>query len=333
MKELCVVGGRQKDPRDIHVKEEWHHYQQGVIGQVNLDSGLVSESLVYVSPPENCPVRDASILFKAGTLRDNRLYVSTPTEALVFRPNDWTLESRVSLPMFNDVHHVLPTSPGRLLVVNTGLDMAVEVDMDGEIKNEWWLADEEPWERFSKDVDYRLVHTLKPHYQHPNFAFSFGGALWCTRAFSGDAVCLTDHRPKMEVIRHPVIHDGIPVGDFVYFTCVDGKIIRVDGLTGKPERVFDLQKMVGTDTPLGWCRGIEILDQDHVAVGFSRLRPTKWGENVRWIKHQFGGDGQRLRPTRISVFNLTKEELVAEYNLEGIGLNAVFSMHRIASEG
>ncbi len=70
-----------------------------------------------------------------------------------------------------------------------------------------------------------------------------------------------------------------------------------------------------------------------MAVGFSRLRPTKWDENVKWLKHQLGGDGESLLPTRISVFNLTTEELVEEYILEDIGLNAVFSMHRMVSEG
>ena len=88
-----------------------------------------------------------------------------------------------------------------------------------------------------------------------------------------------------------------------------------------------MNKIVGDGPPLGWCRGIELLDDRHAVVGFSRLRPTKWEQNLRWVKRQLGGKGTGLLPTRIALVDLSAERFVWEVDLEPGGLNAVFSIH------
>jgi hypothetical protein len=36
---------------------------------------------------------------------------------------------------------------------------------------------------------------------------------------------------------------------------------------------------------LGWYRGLWIVDERHVGLGFTRVRKTKFNENVNWVKH------------------------------------------------
>ena len=122
----------------------------------------------------------------------------------------------------------------RIIVVSTGLDMVCEVTLEGATVRQWGVLGESPWTRFSKDTDYRKIHSLKPHQAHPNFAFDYGGDLWCTRAAQRDAICLTADRPPMTIREDAVIHDGIVDGDHIYFTAVDGIVIRVDGRTARP---------------------------------------------------------------------------------------------------
>src|SRR5689334_11919993 len=43
----------------------------------------------------------------------------------------------LSLPFFNDLHHVRPTPAGDLLVANAGLEMVIHMTQSGEICNVW----------------------------------------------------------------------------------------------------------------------------------------------------------------------------------------------------
>lgn len=47
---------------------------------------------------------------------------------------------RISNPLFNDVHYLVRTRRG-LLVASTGLDLAVEVDLDGNTLYQWWAGE------------------------------------------------------------------------------------------------------------------------------------------------------------------------------------------------
>jgi hypothetical protein len=87
------------------------------------------------------------------------------------------------------------------------------------------------------------------------------------------------------------------------------------------ERAINLNQMHSDESLLGWCRGI-LVDQDRLWVGFSRIGPTKWRENVGWVMRGF----KDSRPTRIACYDLVKNECVTEIDLEAMGLNVVYSI-------
>lgn len=73
---------------------------------------------------------------------------------------------------------------------------------------------------------------------------------------------------------------------------------------------------------------LAMLDERYAVVGFSRLRPTKLRENLRWIKHRFGARATPGNlPARIVLFDLEREAIEWEFNIENHGMNAVFSIH------
>ncbi|MGB6522849.1 MAG: hypothetical protein WBE83_13875, partial [Candidatus Cybelea sp.] len=155
-------------------------FERGLILRVDPQRGSVERCVDYVTPHE-ASAQDASITFEGGVLEGQRLYTCTRTEAFVYRVPDFTPLARVSLPCFNDVHHVRPTKEGNLIVTNTGLDMVLETTLEGDVVREWGVHGESPWSRFSRDVDYRKVLTTKPHVSHPNFTFFIDDELWVTR--------------------------------------------------------------------------------------------------------------------------------------------------------
>jgi len=327
---LFVVGGRQKAGVDTTKTDEWHHYGAGLIVCVDAESGLVRPCAEHVSPPDACASEhDPSILFKSGTLVGNLLYVPTQTELLIYSIPSFECVGYVSLPCFNDVHHVSPGPDGTLLVANTGLDMVVEVTRDGVVRREWSVVIGEPlWTRFSRDVDYRKKVTTKPHKSHPNHVFMLDGEIWATRCNQHDALCLTRERPPIQ-LADELVHDGLVRNGRIYFTVVSGHVVIVDAATLSVIRLCNLNEMYDGSTSIGWARGLEVIDEDHLVVGFSRLRPTKWKQNIQWVKHKFGGEASHLFPTRIAMFDISRGRLCWEVDLEQVDMNAVFSVHRV----
>jgi hypothetical protein len=203
--------------------------------------------------------------------------------------------------------------------------MIVEVFSDGTVGREWSALGGDGWNRFSRHVDYRKVPTTKPHLSHPNFVFTLQDEIWATRFEQRDAACLTR---QMDAIRIDIEgpHDGVIHGDAIYFTTVDGHIIEIDAATLKARRTIDLNAVEGSGEPLGWCRGL-FVTSEIIWVGFSRLRPTRFRRNVRWLKHGLGlHGGHRSRPTRLAGYSLQGDRLLDEINLEPYAFNAVFSI-------
>lgn len=336
MNDLYILGGEMRP--DAAKKSEWQHFQNAVVVRVDMTSKQAALVHEYVSPAEVCPELP-SVIFKAGSLDGDRLYTCTQTEIIVYRLPDFTVEHYVSQPYFNDIHHVAPSGRGTLLIAVTGLDIIVEIGMDGTLLQEWDVSGGDIWQRFSRDVDYRKVPTTKPRVAHPNFVFTLGDEIWATRCDLYDAVCLTDKTKRIDLSGqgdHPVefVHDGIVADGKLYFTAVDGHVLIVDPQSCKVLEVINLRDFVDTDYPLGWCRGIKIVDSERIIVGFSRLRQTKLHEKVRWAKAQvrrLSGDENYAQslpslPTRISCFNLTTRSLEWEVPLSDHKIDAVFSI-------
>ena len=133
----------------------------------------------------------------------------TNTEVLLYRVPSFERIAYVSLPMFNDVHHVRPTPNGNLLVANTGLDMVLEMTREGAIVQVWNVLGDDPWERFSEATDYRKVKSTKPHLAHPNHVFYVGDEPWASRFQQKDAISLVD---PTATNRPPVTANASAVG-------------------------------------------------------------------------------------------------------------------------
>ncbi len=321
MEQFYVIGAQQKNG----VFKDWEQYEKGLILKVSPQQNTAQTCVKYVSPPEVLPNTNPSISFTAGTMEQNLLYVGTNTEMLVFSLPHFQRLGYVTLPCFNDIHHVRPSKSGNFLIVNTGLDMVLEVSSMGEIKKEWSVTGMDQWKKFTMAMDYRKVATTKPHQAHPNYCFQLGEDLWVTRCLQKDAICLTKPGQKID-IGGDLIHDGIVAGKFIYFTQVTGKVVLVDRNTLKVTQVVDLNNITSSGKQLGWCRGIKVMDDDNdkVIVGFTRIRPAKKLQangTMKW-EGQYG-----TMPTRIACYNLRLGKLIWEQELESYGMNAIYSIH------
>ena len=195
---LYVLGGRQRKPT-LSVVEEWNLYEAGLVLEIETRTGSTTTRLQYKTPPEARASERSSVLFKAGAIAGDKLYTCTSTEVLVYDLPKFTVANYVSLPCFNDLHHVAPDSFGNLLVTSTGLDLVVQLDPNGTVLHEWNVLGENPWGKFSRDVDYRKVETTKPHRSHPNFTFELDGQIWVTRFDQRDAICLSEPRRRIDI--------------------------------------------------------------------------------------------------------------------------------------
>lgn len=323
MSNLYVLGARQRELL-LHTEEEYRLYDSALILEVNAESGESRVCLEYKSPPKVRASDEASIVFKAGALIGKNLYACTSTEVLILQVPEFKRIGYVSLPCFNDLHHVTPTRDGNLLVANTGLEMVVKLTPEGKVLTKWNVLGEDPWARFSRSVDYRKVESTKPHQSHPNFVFEMGDDVWVTRFEQRDAVCLTHPEKRISIgVQRP--HDGVVFGEHVYFTTVDGRIVIANCHSLQAEHIVDLNEFgEERQTLLGWCRGLLPLDESRIWVGFTRVRKTKFKENVLWIKHGFRETG---KPTHIALYDLAAKRCLREIDLEQYGLNVLFGIY------
>ena len=313
---LYVTGGVQR-PRHT---DEWRQYGRARILRVDPAGRDGAAVFDYVTPAGACPEEEPSIVFKHGAIANNRLYACTCTEVLILELPSFSQAGYLSLPCFNDLHHVTLSRQGTLLVADTGLDMVLETTPDGQVLREWDALGREPWNRFSRDVDYRRAPTTKPHECHPNFVFERGDEIWVTRHLQKDAVCLTHNREALEF--HAPPHDGLPVNGRLYFTTIDGWLYIFDAESLARIDRFDLKSSDDTQG-FGWCRGVLPIDDRHCWVGFSRTRPSRFREGLSWVRHGFS---HRYLPTRIVLYDTVKKTTLDEISLEPMQLSAVFSI-------
>jgi hypothetical protein len=323
---LWVIGGEQRGVP--HWTREWKLYKKALV--VKAEGGRVQRVLEYQSPPEHCADESPSIVFKAATIKGSDAFLCTQTEILICDFPSFAIRKIISLPCFNDVHHVAVAADGRLFVAVTGLDAVAELAPDGTLLHLTSVTGGSVWDRFSPTTDYRRVPTTKPHLSHPNFVFFLDGEPWVTRFQQRDAVPLDGNSDGRRIFQLGMegVHDGHVTADHVYFTAVNGFVLRFD-LATKEKQSFNLNSIPGCyrDRPLGWCRGVLPLG-DKTWTGFSRIRYTALRQNLDWIRHGFRqGDRHPPAPTRIACYNLVDSALIDEINLESEGMNTVFSIH------
>ncbi len=328
MAKLYVLGGRQ---RKVGIKaptyqDEWYLYEAAVILEVDTETGAVRTCVEYETPREARAGKQQAGNFHSGALVGDKLYTCTMTEVLIYRVPEFKQIGYISLPCFNDLHHVTPAADGNLLVVSTGLDMVFEISPQGDPVNEWCVVDESPWSRFSRDVDYRRVVTTRPHLSHPNFVFELDDRPWVTRFEQGDAMCLNQPEKKIKLdVWRP--HDGVVSGEHILFTGVEGKLVFVNRRTLTVDQSVDLRQIQdrGQEILPAWCRGVMPVDERTMWVGFTRIRQTLLRENVRWVKTVLG-EGTIAKPTHIALFDIAKKQCLQEINLEQHGMHTVFGI-------
>jgi hypothetical protein len=330
MASLYLLGARQRNLLLRH-EEEWSLYEAALILELDTESGDVRTCVEYKTPPEARAKETSSSVFKSGTLIDDMLYTCTSTEVLIFKLPSFQRIDYISLPCFNDLHHVTPTSDGALLAANTGLDMVAKFNRRGELLAEWNVLPEVPWSRFSRATDYRKVETTKPHKSHPNFVFELDGEVWVTRFHQRDAICLNNSGKRIDIaVQSP--HDGLLFHERIYFTSVDGRVIIANPATLQVERMIDLKQIDGQDALLGWCRGLLPLDDRRVWVGFTRIRKTRFRENILWVRSVLRED-MREKPSHIALYDLENMRCIQEFDLEVHGMNVVFSIFSAGTSG
>ncbi len=328
MARLYVLGGRQRKTglKAPTYQDEWYRYEAALILEVDTETGTACTRVEYETRRERRPGRQRSGNFHSGTLIGNRLYTCTMTEVLIYRVPEFEQIGYISLPCFNDLHHVTPTSDGNLLVVSTGLDMVFKITPSGETVAEWCVVDEIPWSRFSRSVDYRVQITTKPHRSHPNFAFELDGQVWVTRFEQGDAICLTEHGKRIALnVWRP--HDGLLCGEKLLFTGVEGMVVIVNSRTLSVDQTIDLKEFQENDREIlpAWCRGLLPVDVKTMWVGFTRMRQTLLRENVRWVKTILR-EGTIAKPTHIALYDIVDKRCLKEIDLEPHGMHTVFGI-------
>ena len=318
---LYVLGGRQRSDRALLDSGAWYGYGLGVI--LKIDGSGVTTAMEYTSRPGTYGPRDA-VLFKSASVVGDRMYCTTQTEVLVLALPDFTEIAHISLPIFNDVHHVVPTESGTLLVAVSGLELVVEVTLDGDVVREWNVLGEDGTVTHPRNFDYRQGVDLKPHRAHPNYVFFVDDEPFATRFELRDAISLNDPA-RLISIGGERVHDGVVHDGRIYFTTVDGCVAVVDSSTLQVVERHKLRRMPSRrdddDAILGLCRSVYI-DGEHCWVGFSRIRPTRLRQTVSWVRT--GGASQA--PTRISRYRMSDWTCDAEIDVEPFGLNAVFTV-------
>lgn len=318
--ELYVLGGRQILRRTRGSGGEWR-CDEALLVRLEPATGRAELVFRYTTPPSLCPARETSFLFKAGSWDGDHLLLCTQTDVLRLDPSTLRVSEHFSHPWLNDVHHVARID-GRLHVVSTGLDALLVVGTDGERVELRSALDESPWRRLDPARDWRLVPTTKPHQAHPNFVFRTSHGLWLTRFVQRDAICLDDRRRTIALGDAPP-HDGHVSDGRVWFTRVDGHLLVADPEACAVVADHPLQSYEDDGEPLGWCRGLHV--EDGVAfVGFSRLRSTRWRENLHWLRP--GRPRVSQRPSRVTAYDLAGRRKLAEWNLERLGLHALYAI-------
>ena len=320
---LYLLGAKQRNLL-LRGEEEWNLYEKALILHLDTKTGAVRTCLAYKTPPEAKANPNSSTVFKSGSLVGDILYACTSTEILVFKLPQFEVLHYISIPWFNDLHHVAPARDGSLLAAVTGLDMVAKFTLEGKVIEACSVLEGNVWSRFSQTIDYRKIESTKPHQSHPNFVFELNGDTWVTRFRQRDAICLNHKEMRIDIaVQAP--HDGMVCGERIYFTTVDGRIVIANTQSLQLDRIIDLNKIDGQQALLGWCRGLLPLDQRRIWVGFTRIRKTRFHENVLWVRNGLR-EGVGEKPTHIALYDIDAMRCLLEFNLEAHGMNIVFGI-------
>lgn len=307
-------------PKKTKLKpKEGFRYGEAYIKLIDWESEKLINELDYKSPIEHRNI-SASHMFKAGSILNGTLIVPSSTEILFIELKNLNIIKTISLPSFSDLHHVTVREK-IIYIANTGAECIQLMDFNGNILDEYHQATDPTWKQYEKGTDLRFIGSTKPHEIHLNHVFFINGEPWFTRFMQRDAIALHDSQKRIELgYSEGKPHDGLVTGDYVYFTLTDGHIVIVNKKSLKAEEVINLNKISNKKQQLGWCRGIEVINNE-AFVGFSSIRKSNFVEYGKWITR-----GKKL-PARIAQYDLIGKKLKKEIEISNKGA-AIFMIKK-----
>lgn len=263
------------------------YYGKARLLSLDLETGQFDIRFEVSEGNENWPDEHPNLEFTAGCLEGDLLWQPADTEIYLLQLPDFNHLKTISHPCFNNIHSVA-VRDDKLYVTSTGLDNVVILDkLSGEILDIINTEGKDCWHRFDPQVDYRKMHSTRPHAVHPNFVFFLDGEPWVTRCDLQDAVRIYDIRERIALTspdEEISIHDGVRWGEQVVFTRVDGKLIFVEASSRKLVRELDPFREEKS-RPRSWCRGLHI-EGDICYIGFTRLRKTRAKTKLKYLLQQ-----------------------------------------------
>jgi hypothetical protein len=323
MKRLLVSGGRER--------ENWFElgdgkaYDAAKLHRIDLENGGTEELLSIESVGENYPKTHPNIQFTSGCTEGSFLWLPTDTEVRLYQYPSLDLVKVLTFPFFHNIHSVTRVDD-LLVVTSTGLDLVALLDAkEGTVLDLVNVEGKPVWHRHSRDVDYRLVHSTRPHRGHPNYVFQLDGQLWVTRCANDDAVLLYDVTERIDVGRgrNISVHDGVVKDGLIYFTTVDGGISIASSKERRIIEDVDLKKVESKNTLRGWCRGL-FLDGNCAYVGFSRIRKTRDSRKVRWTNVLRGA--RYVEEASVVCYELSSWKKLAEWRFAPESLAAIYGL-------
>lgn len=295
-------------------------YEEAVAAVLDTSTGALRAFHRHRDPPDVCGGQPDMVghAFK-GMHRDGRHWLLCTERNLLWVDGGGGVRRSWSDPLLNDVHHAL-RHQGSLWVTSTGLDAVLEV-RDDQV---WAVHPLTPGaDEPARDIDWRTRST-RPHQVHPNHLFVHEGRVWVTRLHGRDAVEVGGEG-HWELGKER-LHDGVLHEGCVWFTTVDGHLVAHDAGTGVCRRRIDLGVGSSRKRPLGWCRGLAFTGE--VAwVGMTRIRATRWRQNLAFVRGLMRGVQHATRhPTRVVGVRWRTGEVVAEWEVEEVGLHALFGI-------
>jgi hypothetical protein len=326
MSDKLLITGAVLRPNGFELGEG-KYYGCAKLLHLNTDSGQFNELIAVDKGNSNFPDEYPNLEFTVGDIDNDSVWLTTDTEVRLYSYPELELIKTYSYPCFHNVHSV-SVHGDELYVSSTGLDMIVVLDKyDGSIIRQINAEGKPVWHRFSKDIDYRKIHSTRPHDCHPNYVFWLNNEPWVTRCTQEDAVMLSDPTTKINISgpdKEISVHDGIVKGDRVYFTTVDGFIVIADIETHKVVESINLQKLKGYGKLRGWCRGLYISGNTFY-IGFSRLRKTRHVDKIKWAT-KILNKRKNVNDCSVIAIDMCDRRIVGDYIVPSSMLDAIYTI-------
>jgi hypothetical protein len=302
---LIICGGKESLQTD-------RNYEHAVAINIEVKNGEATLiNRCEYQTPETSVSPNTDLTFKSSSIYQNTLITVTETEIVELSLKDLTVETVVSHPSFNDLHHVFKHEDS-YTVANTGLDsVSIYTPSQDHIEHLSTVKTKNK-SRLNPEIDYRKVSSTKPHFTHPNYLFKLNDELWVTRCDTMDAISLSSN--KRLDIGSNLVHDGVIFKNSIYFTCVDGQIRIFDTQSLLLKHAIDLREFVSNLN--GWCRGILPISTNLVVVGISKFRRSK---RISLSTNQ--------TCARLLLIDIFKREVQWDIDVSDLGIDAIFGIH------